>query len=288
MNKNIVKIFGFFKSTVQFLQIITILMLMFHLILWTQNLLNAQFGWLKIFTPFLTFLLEIGAKISNGSITFFQVVFEYKYVTTIFIYIGIYYFWNLVIHIFDIIADKCDDTYRYVKKTNENNCNIQLRKYQEDEESLINEYKIFVSAQLKKKFSHPELGYNLEEQINTMNKFLISKTCMQPIKFEDGFVYSFRNFHNIDNVLNIFFRLIKSSAPLDYVICLQVVDKDEQTCMKELKELIDLRYINKITILSNSAYRYKFNESHRYGTSQLGLFQKGDKTIELFEFVEIL
>jgi len=287
MNKNIVKIFGFFKSTVQFLQIITILMLMFHLILWTQNLLNAQFGWLKIFTPFLTFLLEIGAKISNGSITFFQVVFEYKYVTTIFIYIGIYYFWNLVIHIFDIIADKCDDTYRYVKKTNENNCNIQLRKYQEDEESLINEYKIFVSAQLKKKFSHPELGYNLEEQINTMNKFLISKTCMQPIKFEDGFVYSFRNFHNIDNVLNIFFRLIKSSAPLDYVICLQVVDKDEQTCMKELKELIDLRYINKITILSNSAYRYKFNESHRYGTSQLGLFQKGDKTIELFEFVEI-
>jgi hypothetical protein len=40
-------------------------------------------------------------------------------------------------------------------------------------------------------------------------------------------------------------------------------------------------------MLSNTHYRYKFNNGHKYGTSQLGLFQKENDTIEVFEYIEI-
>ena len=38
--------------------------------------------------------------------------------------------------------------------------------------------------------------------------------------------------------------------------------------------------------LSNVVYRYKFVDNPKYETSQLGLFQKGDDTFEVHEFIE--
>ena len=35
---------------------------------------------------------------------------------------------------------------------------------------------------------------------------------------------------------------------------------------------------------ADTSYRYRYNETHRYQTSQIGVFQYGDKTLEVHEF----
>ena len=39
-----------------------------------------------------------------------------------------------------------------------------------------------------------------------------------------------------------------------------------------------------ITMAADTSYRYRYNETHRYQTSQIGVFQYGDKTLEVHEF----
>ena len=38
------------------------------------------------------------------------------------------------------------------------------------------------------------------------------------------------------------------------------------------------------TMAADTSYRYRYNETHRYQTSQIGVFQYGDKTLEVHEF----
>ena len=81
----------------------------------------------------------------------------------------------------------------------------------------------------------------------------------------------------------ILFKLINSNAPIEYAICVQVGDDSQK-----LNKLIDLKFFGKISMASDTAYRYKFNESHRYSTSQLGIYQYEGGTMEAHEFKEIL
>ena len=287
MHKLVLKTFNFLKNVVYFLRILTMFFLMLHLLLWIQNLINGNFVWLTPFKGFLNIFISIGESITKDSINLFGALFEYKYMIAVGIYVGFYYICNFFILLLDGLEDKYDDVHRYVKKSQENSYNISLKHQQVLQESQYNSYKIFITTSLKKKFSHPELGYNLEEQNQLMNKFLISKTGVVPVKSDGGFVYSFNNFNDVDSILYIMFKLIKSNSPLDYVICLQVIEGGEQACMNALRELGELKHQNKISMFANSAYRYRFNKCHRYGVSQIGLFQRGNDTIEVHEFIEI-
>lgn len=287
MNKLILKMFGFLRSFFHFLKVLTMLFLMLHCIFWAQNLIGSDFGWLKIFTPILSVFVAIGGAFSKGSVDLFGAVFEYKYMIAVGLYIGVYFLFNYFMLVVDKIEDKYDDLVRFVKKSQENVYNSSLKRQQEKNEKSIKKYKILVSTSIKKKFSHTELNYNLEEQNKIMNKFLVEKTGVVPAFYNGGFLYSFNDFDNVDNILEIFFKLIKSNSPLDYVICFQIEENSEDECLKNLDTLLGLRNENKISMLSDSAYRYKFNAAHRYGTSQLGLFQKENDTIELHQFIEI-
>ena len=86
-------------------------------------------------------------------------------------------------------------------------------------------------------------------------------------------------------MLDVFSKLNQSKAPLDFLICLQIIESN--TSVDELNTLIELKIMNKITTLANTAYRYKYNENQRYKTSQVGLFQKGENTFEVHEFINI-
>lgn len=287
MHKSILKMFCALKNFIYFLKVLAIFFLMLHLIYWAQNLIGATFKWLQIFVPILSFFNGIGELISKGSIDLFGAVFEFKYGIAVLIYIGLYYFWNSIILFIENIEDKYDDVHRYIKKNEEKVCNITLHTEQEITELKINRYKIAVLTSLKKKFSHKELGYNIEEQNKIMNDFISSKTGVSPIPFEGGFLYEFEDFNHVDSILTVFFKLLKSNTPLNYTICIEVVDGNDRVCLEELSHLISLAHVNKISTFSNCVYRYKFNRGHRFGTSQLGLFQKGNDTLEVHEFIEI-
>lgn len=278
------KVFVFFKSTVHFFKIAAIFLILMLLIYWIEDLAKANFSWLNFIRPILSSLLSICEHVSSGSLMLSAAKFEFKYGIAVLILLGLYYLVNLITIGLEKFEDLFNDGRRVVKKIQENNFNDSLAKKQTSEQTKIQTYQIYVSASIKKKFSQKELNINLEEQLNIMNKFLMEKTSVVPEKFENGFLYSFNRFDEIDSVLETFFKLLKAQTPLNYIICVQIAEKD---ALQNLKKLINLHFENKISMLSSTSYRYKFNKAHRYGTSQLGLFQKENDTCEAWEFIEI-
>lgn len=278
------KVFGFLKSTVHFLKVVAIFLILMLLIYWIEDLAKADFHWLNFLKPVLKSLVSTGEHISSGSLMLFEAKFEFKYGIAVLILLGLYYLIHAIVFGLERLEELFDDGHRAIKKIQENKFNDSLAKKQTSEQTKIQTYQVYVSASIKKKFSHKELNIKLDEQLNIMNKFLMEKTSVVPEKFENGFLYTFNRFDNIDSTLEIFFKLLKAQTPLNYVICVQISEKD---ALQSLKKLINLNFENKISMLASTSYRYKFNTAHKYGTSQLGLFQKENDTCEAWEFIEI-
>lgn len=287
MHKFVLKTFNFLKNCAQFVQIAMLFSILMLLLYWIQNITNAQWGWLNFCVPFLNAFVEMGEMVSKESVNLLGAVFEYKYFIAVLFYVLIYFVAHLCICALTFLEDVYGDGRRVYKKMVENNFNTAIDTQMTAEEKRLKRYQIYVSAELKKKFSHRELGINLEEQLKIMNKFLIEKTGVSPETYEEGFLYSFENFEKIDQVLEIFFKLIKSNAPLDYVICVQVLGEDINRETNQLNRLIGLKFTNKISTLADTVWRYRYNKFHRYGTTQLGLFQADKDTVEAHEFHEI-
>lgn len=287
MHRFVLKLFEFSRNILYFIKVLAVFFVMLHLLYWIEHLTNGNFGWLNFFRPILDSLLTFGGYYSKGSIDIAGAVFEYKYFIALLIYAAIFFIFNFLIIFLNGVEDKCDDMSRLVRKAQEASYNLSLKVQQEREEKTIKRYKVIVMTALKKEFSHPEFGYNIAEQNKLMNKFLIKNLETAPIEYEGGYVYSFGNFNTVDTVLHTLFEMIHSDSPLDYFIALQVVDENgEKACMKELTKLAGLKHGNKIITLANTVYRYSFNTGNRYNTSQLGLFQKEDGTLEVHQFVE--
>lgn len=278
------KVFGFLKSTAQFLKIVIIFLILMLLLYWTENLAQFNWSWLNFCKPILDCFINTGEHISSGSLMLFEAKFEFKYVIAIFILLGLYGLDHIAYLALERLEEAYGDGERFVRKMQENAFNNSLAKKNNAEQKKIQTYQIFVSASIKKKFSHKDFNINLDEQLTIMNKFLMEKTGINPQKFGNGYLYTFSHFDEIDSTLEIFYKLIKSDAPLDYIICVQILEGNYQ---ERLKKLVALNFENKISMLSETSYRYRFNKSHRYETSQLGLFGKEGETFEVHEFIEI-
>ena len=283
MHKFVLNIFYFLRSLLHFFKILFVFSILMLLFYWVENLTHANWAWLNFIKPFLDFVLSISSKINSGSIDLLGAVFEYKFGIALIIYIILFYSMNFLRFLVDLFEDVYEKSYSLCKKTEENLLNKSLQRSVEKEEKKIKKYSILIKTTLKKKFSHKELNINIAEQNNLMNKFIIEKLSVTPKNFEDGFLYDFYDFDEIDAVLDVMFKVLKSSAPLDYAICVQIGND-----VLKLKKLVDLKYYGKITMLAETSYRYRYNKTHRYKTSQVGLFQNGNNTIEVHEFKEIL
>ncbi len=283
MHEIIMSFFKFLKSFFQFMKIVFVFCIIMLLFYWVQNLTGGDWKWLSFITPFLNGLLVVANKIYSVSFNIFGAEFEFKYVSALIILTVCFYLMNLLIVITNLIEDAYNTSYLVCKKTEEAILNRTLKANVEREEKRINKYAVAINTKLKPKFSHRELNINIQEQNKLMNKFIIEKTGIQPAVFENGYLYKFNRFDEIDNVLEVLFKVLNSNAPLDYAICIQAGDDLEQ-----LKKLISLQHYGMISMAADTAYRYKFNETHRYGTTQVGLFQYGDRTLEVHEFKEIL
>ena len=287
MHKLVLRTFNFLKNCMQFIQIAMLFSILILLLFWIQNITNSSWDWLTFFTPYLNSFVTLGEIVSKKSIDLFGAVFEFKYFIAVLYYAFIYYIAHLCLCGLAFLEDVYDDKRRAYKKTVENNMNTAMDVQMTVEQKRLHRYQIYVTATLKKKFRHQELNVDLEEQLRLMNKFLIENTEVSPEKYEEGYLYTFENFEKIDRVLEIFFKLIKSTAPLDFVICVQVLGEDISRETSQLKHLISLKFANKISTLADTVWRYRYNKFHRYGTSQLGIFQFDDRTFEAHEFHEI-
>ena len=287
MHKLMINFFNFLKETAHFLKIIVVFCVLCLLLYWAQNLAHFNWSWINFIKPTLDKLLEIGYTVSDNTVYFFGATFEYKYGIALIILLALYF----TAHGFKILIESIEEFYCdkriAVKKAIENNYNKTLKAQFSFEQKQIKNYQIFVAAYAKEKKSRLMADINLEEEVNSMNKFLMQKTGAKPIKYGEGFLYTFNDFSHIDDVLPYFFKLIKSNAPLNYIICVQILPKVIKNEFENMKKLIGLNIMNKISTLSDTVWRYKFNNTHRYKTAQLGIYQKENQTFEAHEFLEM-
>lgn len=287
MHKYVLGMFGFFKSFLQFLKIIIVFFILLHLLFWIENLTGNEMGFLNFFRPVLASFVDAGGVFSNNSLDFFGAKFEFKYFIALLLYLILYLVDHCLYKLLNFVQEVYISGYTEVKKIEEKAFNEQLAKTQTNEQARLRRYNIYVSTSVKPKFNNRGINVDLDEQNKIMNKFLIEKLGISPTKYEGGFLYSFGNFATIDSVLEVFFKLLHSTAPIDYIICVQVLGNDLVKENEQLRELIDLKFINKISTCSDTAYRYGFNAIQKFETSQIGLFQKSGDTFEVHEFREL-
>lgn len=287
MHKFVLKTFDFLKNCAQFVQIAMLFSILLLLLYWIQNITNAQWSWLTLYTPFLEGFVETGKSISKESVTLFGAVFEYKYFIAVLLYLLIYYIAHFCLCALAWLEEVYGDSRRAYKKMVEDTMNSEMNAVMTLGQKRIKEYKIYISTSLKKKFSHREQRVDLNEQNRLLTKFLVGRTGVIPENYENGYLYSFDSFERVDQILEEFFKLIKSDTPLNYVVCVQIFGENVEEETKKLNKLIALQFINKIVTMADTVWRYKYNTYHRYGTSQLGIFQQDDDTFEAHEFYEI-
>lgn len=281
MHEIILRGFNALRSFWHFLKIVCVFCIILLALFWVQNILHATWDWMSYFTPFLTGLLDIANNICSLSFNLWGAVFELKYVSAILILMALYFCMNLLIILTGILEAGYKSTHFICKKTQEIKLNKELKDNITREEARINKYVVTIHTAIKPKFSHKELHVDIEEQNKMMLDFLKQKLSMEPISFEGGYMYVFEDFNRIDNILDVLFKMINGNTPIYHAICIQVGDN-----LPQLKKLINLQHYGKITMAADTSYRYRFNKTHRYQTSQIGVFQNGDKTIEVHEFKE--
>lgn len=141
-----------------------------------------------------------------------------------------------------------------------------------------------IKLQLSKKAVAQKL--NIVEQNKFMNDFIKEQLGITPKESISTNVYCFNqydfyNFGKIDETLDVMFRILKTKAPIETAICVQAGDNPEI-----LGKLVTLNNFKKITMAADTAYRYRMNKVQKYDISPLGVFQNGESTLELHEFVE--
>ncbi len=286
MHKAILNLFGFLKSCVQLVKVILVFCMLMLILYWIQNLTGDYWFWFSFMNRFFDLFLDAGKQIWSGSVMFWGAVFEFKFLVAMLIF-GLLY---LIAHIVYIAIGGLEALYgsgrKMVRKFEEDSFNNYLEKQTVYEQKKINRYQIYVELQLKPKYAHREYNIDMEEQKRILVEHLVKKTSCYPDQMGNGFVFTFDSFNHIDATLDIFSKIFQSTAPVDYVVCVQILNANSSSHAEQLQTLIDLRILNKITMLAETAYRYGFNDICKYNTVQVGLFQKGKGSFEVHEFVK--
>ena len=284
MHKNILSIFKLLKNSTQFVKIVSVFGMLMLLMYWIENLAGYNWAWLNIFSPLIKPFINIGAAITKESVKLFVATFEFKYFIALILYLAIYFIAHLAFIGLCSLEEIYEEGRKKIKKAQEDMFNATLEQTYTNQQKRIKRFDIYVEPILKQNINTKLSNISLEEEARVMNKFLISKTGVAPKRFGKGFLYSFTPFDDIDETLDIFSKLFTSDVPLDYIICVQSYDTGIE--IEALKKLIDLKFINKIAAWSDTVFRYSFNDNCKYETSQLGLFQIGEKTNEAHQFIK--
>ena len=286
MHKLVLWFFENLNNIGQTLSLICSFFIMTTLFYWLEILTNSQWNWLNIIKPVLDVILEFSNSIFPFSITAFGTVFDGKFITAIIFLMLLMLIIRLTIEGINNLKYLYDDIHYAHKKNVEKIFNKQMTNKVISSEIKISKYAVLINTKIKNKFNHEEIKIKVDinEENNKLNEFLFQKTGVKCETLNDGFLYNFDNFNQIDDVLDVLFKLLNSSSKIDYAICIQSGDNETN-----LYKLADLKYYNKIIFCADTLLRYKCNKSHRYGTQNVGIFQQSDgNTIEVHEFHKIL
>jgi len=284
MHKLIIWFFNNLNNIGQTLSLICSFLIMTTIIYWLEAIFNAHWVWLDFIKPVLDSVLNIANNILPFSIYLGETTLDGKYIIAVILLIFIMFVLRYLIEKLSDLKFDYNNLHNKQKKIFENNFNANLKNAVVSKEIKITNYAVLIKTKLHKKFTNSKDRFDVQEQNNIMNRYIFKKTNVNFELYNDGFLYKFDDFNKIDNILDVLFKVIESTAPLDYVICIQAGNN-----MEQLNKLAELEYFGKIIFCADTLLRYKCNKSHRYGTQCAGIIQiSEDKTLEIHEFQKIL
>ena len=283
MQKLTSKSFEFTKNILYFFKILVIFSILMLLFEWVEHLLNTNWTWLNFIRPLLNSILNFSESINKNSINLLGAIFEFKYGIALIIFTIIYYAINGLIFLNSFLEKIVTNTQTLCRKIEEEKFNKSLQEDINKKQRQIKNFSIAIKTKAKQKYKYEEINVDINEQNLLMNKYIMEKLSVIPKEFNGGFLYEFHDFNQIDSVLEIMFKVLKSTAPIEYAICVQI--NNNYTL---LEKLMSLDYYGKIIMLSETSYRYEFNPIHKYESTQIGIFQNDNQTMEIHEFKEIM
>lgn len=284
MHKIVLKILGFFRSLLQFIRVLILFIIIMILLYWIEKISSFNWSFLDFIRPILEELVAEGKNIASGSIVLINAVFEFKYIAAIGILLLQYFLTYLVEKGLGVFENIYDTGRAFVKKVEEDRMNKELQSQAKKEQKSIKRYQVYVAITEKKKYAQQIVEIDYKEQANLMNKFLIEKLGVTPVVYKNGFKYSFNNIENIDDVLGVFFKVINSKAPVNYIVCVQVLGNNDFVESQQFDKMINLNIVNRIITMPDTVWRYKFNMKSKYETVQIGDFQHEGGAFEVHEF----
>ena len=286
MHKLIIKFFDFMRNCVHGFSVLILAFVMLIVLNWIETLIKSHWTWMDLFRPLVDSFTSFSCLLMDGSFTMIDVSFELKYFAAVILCTVILGICKVCMNGLNLLQEIYENGRMAVKKMKEDNLNQLLQSKQIEEQKQYRSYMIYVSLTKGTVDKFNLQAIDLDEQKNLMNKFLIENLGITPETFEDGFVYRFNKIDDMDSVLETFFKVLHSSAPVKYQICICLNEHNEAQDIAVLKKLISLNITNKICSLSNMAYRYRFLQKQGYNTSLLGVFNTENGSIEVHEFVE--
>ena len=283
MHKIVKFIFETLINIEKALRIICVFFIMMISLYWIQNLIGASWWWMGFFAPVLDSILDFVNNIYSFSFDFWNKAIEIKYFNALILIVGIIFALKGLNILIEKAYDLYDDAHRIYKKNTENQFNNNLQDKIKNEEKKVNNYNVYIQTRISKRYLNKSIPFNLSEHNKQMNKFITEKTNAVYTDNWQGFVYSFYNFEKIDDILDILFTILKTEAPVDFIMCIQIGDNNIN-----LKKLIELQEWGKIIMSADTLCRYEYNNVKQYKTSCVGIFQRSSDTLEVHEFVKKL
>ena len=280
MHKFIEWIFASFLNIEKFLRVLCVFFIMLMSLYWIQNLIGASWWWMGFIAPFLDYILDLVNGIYSFSFDFSGKTIEIKYFNAVVL---------MVIFIFglkgiSICIEKLHEMYENAhflyKKTNENVFNAKLHNDVKNEEKQTNNYQLYFNTRIPKRYSNRIVDINLTEENKKIQDILNKITKTFPVKKQNGFLYNLNDFEKIDTVLKTLFNIKESYEYIDFIICIQIGND-----FRQLNKLINLEEWGKIIIAADTLCRYEFNDIKNFTTSNVGIFQRENNTLEVHEFV---
>lgn len=283
MHKAALAIFAFIKNVVYFLRIASIFFIMILSLYWIQNIIGASWKWMNIFKSPLDYLLSYTDNIYSVTFSMFGADIEFKYISALLLLVLFLFIFKFIYIGIEMLESTYVAARTIHKKTVEKNFNKKLEKAVANEEMQITNFSVLIHTQIPPKFSHRELNVNIDENNKLMNDYISKKTGVTHMVYDSGFLYTFKEFDKIDEVLSVLFKVLESNVQLEYAISIQAGNN-----LPQLKTLAALKIFGKVIIAADTLLRYKYKKTHRFQTANLGIFQKDNGSIEVHEFKQIL
>ena len=277
MHKFILKSFKILKDIEHLVMLVCLFLMMMMCLYWIQNLIHATWSWLGFITPVLDYVISFTSAFSGDNL-FLQ------YFLPIVLFAVLIFFAKLLHKAVEVVEDLYDDAHCAYKKECEKQFNKQLADKVYQEEKELTKYMFYVQIRVKQRLLANKLikTINVEEQKKIINKFITDRIAVSSsANYLDGFLYHMNDFNSVDSVIDILYKLSNISDVFDYFSCVQIGND-----LVQMSKLIELQSWGKITMCADTLLRYNYNDTHRYKTISVGVFQNNTQTIEVHEFIK--